>query len=453
MVKKNLDPSNSSLNMDQLRASLSALIPDPKQSSNFAATLNFTNCVLGAGIIGTGGAIASSGFTISIFTLVLCALLTRISLDMIIRLGDTRNGANFEKLGELAFGNLGKKIVGGAKFLYSFGCCCAYIVVIRKNLGSGLINISSCSTSLCKSVFNDEVFCTIVCLTLVLPLSLKRNLDSLSRFSFISVCCVVLIASIVFSEFLDRDPLTYSDNTLYFEVRSGYISSLGTFVFAFVSQHTHNGIYSSMKNQTPKDWEQVSLYSITIACTVTVLTGSFAYLTFGLETTSDLFTVYHESVQVDLAEILLSFTMIFTFPMPFYTCRALVGEWFFSVQEVGGGEFEVEDMEEALLKAEGGGEEEEVEEAKLSNFQWTVTSLGLFAVSLTIALTAPNLGAVLDFVGCASGSAIAFILPAAIFVKLENHWTPKVVVMAIVGAFVGIVGTGFAVANIIFPSD
>ena len=67
----------------------------------------------------------------------------------------------------------------------------------------------------------------------------------------------VVSASIVFSEFLDRDPMTYSDNTLYFEVRSGYISSLGTFVFAFVSQHTHNGIYSSMKNQTPKDWEQV----------------------------------------------------------------------------------------------------------------------------------------------------------------------------------------------------
>ena len=169
-------------------------------------------------------------------------------------------------------------------------------------------------------------------------------------------------------------------------------------------------------------------------------------MTFGLETQSDLFTVYHESVQVDLAEILLSFTMIFTFPMPFYTCRALVGEWLFSVQEFGG-----EDVEEALLKAEG--ETEGKKTAELTPCQWTFTSLGLFAVTMVIALTAPNLGAVLDFVGCASGSAIAFVLPAAIFVKLENHWTPKVVFMAIVGAFVGIVGTGFAVANIIFPSS
>ena len=90
-----------------------------------------------------------------------------------------------------------QKIVGGAKFLYSFGCCCAYVVVIRKNLGSGLINISSCGSSLCKTVFNDEVFCSIVCLLLVLPLSLKRNLDSLSKFSFISVCCVILIGEML----------------------------------------------------------------------------------------------------------------------------------------------------------------------------------------------------------------------------------------------------------------
>jgi hypothetical protein len=90
-----------------------------KSSSNsgsgiFGACCNFINCVIGAGIIGTGGgegamrreeprgdfdkiltvalppappphpAVAESGYTISMVMLLLCALLTKYSLDLLI---------------------------------------------------------------------------------------------------------------------------------------------------------------------------------------------------------------------------------------------------------------------------------------------------------------------------------------------------------------------------------
>lgn len=81
------------------------------KSSTFHGTLNFTNCVLGAGIIGTGGAIANSGYAVSVVTLLFCALLTKLSLDMVIEMGDSRN-ATFEELGELAFGSRSEECEG-----------------------------------------------------------------------------------------------------------------------------------------------------------------------------------------------------------------------------------------------------------------------------------------------------------------------------------------------------
>mmetsp|Transcript_19877 Transcript_19877/g.39789 ORF Transcript_19877/g.39789 Transcript_19877/m.39789 type:complete len:443 (+) Transcript_19877:170-1498(+) len=405
------------------------------KSSAFHGTLNFTNCVLGAGIIGTGGAIAKSGYAVSVVTLLFCALLTKLSLDMVIEMGDSRN-ATFEELGELAFGSRGKAAVGGAKFLYSFGCCVAYIVVIRKNFGNGLSDAFSTPSPL----FQDEVFATLVCLLVVLPLSLQRNLDSLSKASGCSVLCVLAISGIVFSEFLKTDPPNATFDEMYLEVRvGGYVSSLGTFVFAFVSQHTCNGVYDSLAVRTVDNWRTVSLWSLVVASSVTIFTGTAAYLTFGQGTSSDLFTVYEPSASVDAAEILLSVTMVFTYPMPFYTCRALLGEWLYG----GGGEKQNCDPEDALLKSPGGQTRRE-----LTDKQWTTTTLCLFFVTLGVALASPDLGSVLDIVGCASGASIAFILPATIAIKLDEKMTCKTVLMASVGLFVGIVGTGFAVAKL-----
>ena len=113
----------------------------------------------------------------------------------------------------------------------------------------------------------------------------------------------------------------------FLEVRPGFISSMGTFVFAFVSQHTSHGVYNSMAERTVGRWKIVSSVSIAVAGAMTCLVGSFSYFTFWDETSSDLFTIYPPSKVVDSAELLLSVTMLFTYPMPFFTTRELLVEW------------------------------------------------------------------------------------------------------------------------------
>ena len=57
-----------------------------------------------------------------------------------------------------------------------------------------------------------------------------------------------------------------------------------------------------------------------------------------------------------------------------------------------------------------------------------------------MALSAPNLGDVLDFIGCCSGTLIAFVLPGLFAIRLQG-WTVIATVTLLVGGIIGIIGT------------
>ena len=63
-------------------------------SSTPSALLNFLNCVIGAGVIGTGGAVAKSGWAVSVGTMVGVAGLTWFSLEVVVGLGEREGVSN-----------------------------------------------------------------------------------------------------------------------------------------------------------------------------------------------------------------------------------------------------------------------------------------------------------------------------------------------------------------------
>lgn len=92
-------------------------------SSVRSAILNFTNSIVGAGAIGLGGALAQSGGFVSIAAVLYFAFLTKLSLDLLVRLTlETPGTASYEDLAQAGFGKTGKLLVVASKFSYSFGC-------------------------------------------------------------------------------------------------------------------------------------------------------------------------------------------------------------------------------------------------------------------------------------------------------------------------------------------
>ena len=64
----------------------------------------------------------------------------------------------------------------------------------------------------------------------------------------------------------------------------------------------------------------------------------------------------------------------------------------------------------------------------------------LWFVVTGLAIASPNLGDVLDLVGCASGALIAFVLPGLFALKLQGY-SHLALLLLVVGGVVGTVGT------------
>ena len=110
-------------------------------SSISGAVFNFTNAIVGAGAIGLGGAMAISGGLISILLILFFGVLTKLSLDLVIRLSvetASQDDPSYEGLAKVGMGSLGRVLVLVCKLLYSLGCLVAYVVVIKDNFAPGL---------------------------------------------------------------------------------------------------------------------------------------------------------------------------------------------------------------------------------------------------------------------------------------------------------------------------
>ncbi|CAJ1969306.1 unnamed protein product [Cylindrotheca closterium] len=473
------------------------------QGSNVAgAIFNFTNAIVGAGAIGLGGAIAASGGFVSIALIIFFGLLTKLSLDLVIRLSLGIEDQSYEGLAAEGLGRTGRVTVLICKLFYAFGCLVAYIVVIRDNLAPALGHLIFGSKSTSKAWFHhilDEPssFTWMISLTMILPLCLLRDMTPLASFSVVSLVSMVSIVAIVMYIYFgcpDIGEPSTSFSKDWLEIRPGIIESLGTFVFTFVSQHTVHLVFGSLKPnlQTLDNFKKVSSWSLFTATSISVTVGLFVYMTFWDKTESDIFDIYPQSWMIDVAKILLCTTMVLTFPLPLFTCRELLIVVLVHpcIREDNSSSSAIDtDPQSELLEplldsnedVEGGNEiqeengddqngapatssepsilnhlksiatprnwllPEDSRQLRLVGHVFLTTSLWFVCTGLAIA--APNLGDVLDLVGCFSGTIIAFILPGLLAMRLEGY-SCLALLLLIVGASVGVIGTYFSVQKL-----
>jgi amino acid permease len=471
-------------------------------SSVVQATFNFINCIVGAGAIGLGGAIADSGGLISIASVICFAYLVKLSLDMLIDTSIRHGCSSYEDLGDAAFGRWGRKLVMTAKLAYAFGCLVAYTVVVKDNLGPALADLFP---QLCSSLARIPAIVTwSVSTGIILPLCLLRDMTPLAGASIVSIACMVSIIVIVAWLWLIGQELPDTDNgnssntstkaqTVAQELyqhwlvvhATPYLNNVGTFLFAFVCHHTVHLVFHSMRPEirTLRNWKKVSSRSLSVSCLISLAVGVLVYMTFWEKTESDIFQVYPPTMVLDLAKLLLCASMLLTFPLPFFTCRELLAWVLFSnsdddeddasgpLRTVSNDRTVVEPLlrNESVIDneqseerigyvslAEAAGlpanqselsiiqhEDERSASRSLHAFSWgqhVGLTVGIWFAATALGVGAPNLGDVLALVGCLCGTLIAFIIPAAVDMKLSGCTSLNVGILS-VGLVVGTLGT------------
>ena len=469
-------------------------------SSVLEATFNFTNSVIGAGAIGLGGAMAASGGLVSVILILFFGYLTKISLDMVIRLSVETPGADgsYENLAYVGLGRTGRLVVMVCKLLYSFGCLVAYIVVIKDNMPAAIRDLiyggsddHAANDWFHKILTENAYFTWLVSTCFILPLCLLRDMTPLSSLSIVSVASMMTIVGIVIYMYFFCPDIRVSGGSSYdkwLEIRPGILESLGTFVFTFVSQHTVHITFGSLKPslRTVSNWKTVSSLSLGCATAVSLSVGVFVYMTFWQSTKSDIFEIYPQGWMIDLAKLLLAITMVLTFPLPFFTSRELLIITFIhpicGVDHGGDSRLSSSgnglpdcNLQQPLLES-GDAEAQDDEEDAVSiateisrRIADTVTpkkwllpgddrqlqlpghialTVKLWVIVTLLAIAAPSLGDVLNLVGCATGTVIAFLLPALLSLQIKGYSTMAMVIL-FVGGIVGTVGTLFSLKKLV----
>jgi amino acid permease len=271
----------------------------------------------------------------------------------------------YEELGREAYGSTGRLAVLISKSLYAGGCLVAYVVVVRDNFGPAIRRMTMGPTGPNPpgddggGLYDDDLLAFFVSAIFMLPLSCKRTMKPLAKFSFVSILSIVfLILAVVYLYFSCTNPegggvdeASFYENWIEVRSFSGLVESLGCFVFTFVCHHTVNLAYESLPPpvRNTKTWRRVSTNSIALALQASLAIGVFSYLTFGSTTPADVVSQSRVRLRIDfiatkshlfsihiqlmgypaditlanIARLLLCLNMILTFPLPFLTCREM----------------------------------------------------------------------------------------------------------------------------------
>jgi sodium-coupled neutral amino acid transporter 11 len=130
---------------------------------------------------------------------------------MVVTLAVREAGGSYEQLGKVTYGKAGLVVIVVSKFVYSFGCMVAYIVIVKDNFGSAVKHLLfgtlqakrllsesfGIDGALASFLDKQDLVTFLLSATVMLPLCLLRDMTPLEKFSAIKIVAVLFIVLIV----------------------------------------------------------------------------------------------------------------------------------------------------------------------------------------------------------------------------------------------------------------
>ncbi|KAK0504605.1 amino acid transporter [Armillaria luteobubalina] len=355
---------------------------------------NMANSILGAGL---PYAVSQAGFFTGIVLLVVLCAVTDWTIRLIVVNAKLSGSHSYIDIMNHCFGSSGRAAVSFFQFAFAFGGMCAFGIIIGDTIPHVIRSIFPNLHSIpVLSLFANRQFVIALCTICVsYPLSLYRDIHKLSRASGLALIGMLIIVSSVLVEGPHVTPDLKGDQTKRFTVIGpGVFQAIGVISFAFVCHHNSLLIYGSLRTPTLDRFAQVThistLISLVSCCTLAIS----AYIVFTDRTQGNILNNFSPNdTLINVARFCFGLNMFTTLPLELFVCREVVEQYFFS--------------------------HEPFNQQRHIFFTTTI----LFA-SMLIALVTCDLGVMLEITGGVSATALAYIFPAACYLKLINPEAP-----------------------------
>ncbi|KIK67413.1 hypothetical protein GYMLUDRAFT_870306 [Collybiopsis luxurians FD-317 M1] len=340
---------------------------------------------------------SQAGFFMGLFLLVILGGVTDWTIRLIVVNAKLSGSHTYIDIMNRCFGSSGRAAVSFFQFSFAFGGMCAFGIIIGDTIPHV---IRSVFPTLYKipvlGLLTNRQFVIFLCTTCVsYPLSLYRDIHKLSRASGLALVSMLIIVVSVIVEGPHVPAKMKGDPSSRFSfVNPGIFQAIGVISFAFVCHHNSLLIYGSLKTPTLDRFAQVThvstLISLVACCTLAVS----GYLVFTDETQGNILNNFpSNNTLINVARFCFGLNMFTTLPLELFVCREVIEDYFFS--------------------------HEDFNPQRHLFFTTTI----LFS-SMSLAMITCDLGVMLEITGGVSATALAFIFPAACYLKLSDQSLP-----------------------------
>lgn len=377
---------------------------EPTQKSGiFGASSNLVNSIVGAGIIGIPYALKNTGLVLGVLMLFLVAYLTDKSLRIIVEVACFHpklrrcNVTTFEDLMSYPFGKFGRLFVLVNMFIMAYGAMVAYLLIIKDTIPTILGLAHGMNGGI-----EREFILVATSLTIMVPLSMQKDMASLSYTSLLSVMADTVLVVFVFLNSPIENSIENSGGVVKLmlnnSIKPTLFIGLGILSVAMACQHSSFIVYGSLENGTMKRWTTVTGYSIGISTVLCAFLGISGFMGYLDETQGDILNNFNgHTFAENGARALLAVTMFFTYPMESFVGRHVLM---------------------ALMYSENGRNGPSTSSWSPSRTQ-KVTFV-LYIATLIPALIFNDLGPVLSITGSLGGSCISYIIPGIVYLGVNG---------------------------------
>ena len=398
------------------------------------------NSVFNISIISLGSGVFAIPYKVQYMTLVftpvyviLAGIANLFSLLMISYVVDKTNILDFFQITYKILGKGFARILNVVIIAYSYGLIILFQVMVYKLLG-GIINdigdygYESLNDFVKKSFWRKYSYkfsvCYGICLIILLPFCLKKNIGEMKAPTYIGVISLAFVVLIIICQspyFIDNyyDEIYKKDDKSthlnVYDLSKGCDKDLNiirpfvTLFFAYTSQNAVFPIIEAVKERTKKKIDKIFYISSIIDCIIYILIGILGYLTQPIDTPDLIIerkSVFKKDYFMIIGRILLTLTLLGKIA-PNY-----------------------------------------------STFLNCILTIPLLLFSTLIVVLYQNVGDYVDFLGSFSSIFFCFVIPGFMYIKMNGlpkyHWKNILTVIYVVVFTIlcGISG-GYTVRDII----
>ncbi len=367
-------------------------------SSDVATVINLIKSFVGSGILGMPFAFLHSGIILGLIGMAVLAVITIHCTILLIEckkiIVHEHPNQTIKTFGDVmakTFGMAGSMV---AEFFLGFtqlGFCIAYLIFIGENL---------------RKIFVGTQFWyfVIICIVILLPIALFRNLKHLSIFSIVSeVCILVGMAIVIYYDVANISTLKDASQLTWFNI-------LQFPIFFGITIYSFEGVGCALSLETgmqyPSHFRYTLIFSMVIIAFGMAVFGILGYIAFG-PATQDLITLNLPNNGLTmLVKLFLCIALLFTYPIQLFPISEL-------------GDTHLRQLTTRFIS--NNTSQNTYKKYIKMHIENIIRVCLLLITALVAILGAQVFGLILSLVGGLGGSLLSFVFPPLCHLKLKGR--------------------------------